>query len=67
MRYEVIQCKTMPGLWQVHADDHNPPHAHYSVIFNGANAESRAREYAAWKNVFAGGSKGGINGGQFRR
>jgi hypothetical protein len=64
VRYEVIENTGILGRWAVIADDQT---GSYVTFFEGSNAEMRAREYATWKNVFSGGSKGGINGGAFRQ
>lgn len=37
----------------------------FVVRFSGPNSHNRAREYSTWKNVFAGGSKHGINAGAY--
>ncbi len=48
MRYEVGPDPDYPNEWRVEAID-NKTGDIYVTVFGSADAESRAREYAAWK------------------
>lgn len=52
MTYEVAQDKNFPNAneWRVEAIDHEGDGDCYVTIFGGPDAETRAREYAAWKS-----------------
>ena len=48
MRYEVQQDKDFANDWRVEAIDSESGDI-YVAVFAGPDAESRAREYAAWR------------------
>lgn len=48
--YEVFQECAVPERWVAEAIDFSAGGVTYTVIFCGPDAESRAREYADWKN-----------------
>lgn len=48
--YEVAEDRTYPGDWRVEAIDMESEGECYVTIFCGHDAETCAREYAAWKN-----------------
>jgi hypothetical protein len=48
MRFEVSQDREFPGDWRVEAIDKNSGDI-FVAVFSCADAERRAREYAAWQ------------------
>ena len=50
LNHEVAEDKVYPGTFRVEAIDHKEGDC-FVTIFSGPNAESRATEYAAWKNA----------------
>jgi hypothetical protein len=48
MQYEVVPDRKFPGDWRVEAIDNSGDI--FVTIFTCADAETRAKEYAAWKN-----------------
>ncbi len=50
MTYEAIKDKTFPADWRVEAINHSGDGEVYVTIFTATDAETRAREYAKWKN-----------------
>lgn len=51
LTYEVVEDKLQPGDWRAEAVDYASEGECYVVIFCGPDAERRALEYAAWKNI----------------
>ena len=49
MNYEVVPDKETPDVWRVEAIDYDADGQCYVAVFTGAQAQERAREYAAWK------------------
>lgn len=50
MKYTVVESHDVLGEWRVEFIDENGEGEVEVTLFSGKNAESRAREYAAWKN-----------------
>lgn len=50
MRYTVSESLNTPGEWRVEFIDENGEGEVEVTLFSGREAESRAREYAVWKN-----------------
>jgi hypothetical protein len=50
LQYETIEDNRHPGDFRVEAIDTKADGEVYTAIFTGPDAESRAREYADWKN-----------------
>ena len=50
MQYVVVPDVNLIDTWRSEAIEY-PEGLCYVVIFSGPNAETRAREYAAWKNA----------------
>ena len=50
MQYEVVEDSLHPGDYRVEAIDTSGDGEVYIAIFTGPDAESRAYEYADWKN-----------------
>jgi hypothetical protein len=48
MRYEVFPDKDFPSEWRVEAIDAKSGDI-FVTVFGSADAEGRAKEYAAWK------------------
>jgi len=48
--YVVVEDENCPNEWRAEAIDDAGEGECYVVIFAGARAEERAREYAQWKN-----------------
>jgi hypothetical protein len=50
MQYEVVEDALHPGDYRVEAIDADGEGEVYTTIFVGPDAETRAEEYAGWKN-----------------
>ena len=50
MQFEVIQDRETQGAWRVEAINFDGDGEAYVTIFSGPDAESRAYEYAEFKN-----------------
>lgn len=48
LEVEVVQVNNARGHWLVEAVDHGSEGEVYRATFDGRDAESRARAYAAW-------------------
>lgn len=51
MRYEVFDDQASPAVWRVQAINWNGDKECYTAVFMGADAQRRAKEYAAWKSL----------------
>jgi hypothetical protein len=49
MNYEIAADKKFPQSWRVEAIDFDGDGDCFVTVFDGTDAEKRAREYAAWK------------------
>jgi hypothetical protein len=50
MKYTAVESRNTPGEWRVEFIDDNGEGEVEVTLFSGKNAESRAKEYAVWKN-----------------
>jgi hypothetical protein len=50
LQYETIEDQNSPGEYRVEAIDGDSEGEVYVTIFTGPDAQSRATEYAGWKN-----------------
>jgi hypothetical protein len=50
VKYETVSDKVIPAAWRVEAINYEGDGEGYVAIFVGPDAQSRAEEYAAWKN-----------------
>lgn len=51
--YETIEDRIHAGDYRVEAIDYGSEGEAYIAIFTGPDAQFRAEEYAAWKNIHA--------------
>lgn len=61
MTFEMVHDDKNPGDFIVEAIDNASEGEIYTAVFTGSNAESRAREYLAWKNANACDGRAGLN------
>lgn len=59
MKYEVSKDAVFPYEWRVEAIDFDGDGDCFVTLFSGPDSESRAREYADWKQVTAEGKDRG--------